>query len=245
MKQDYGYGMTVLGALLLAAIYIACSSGCQQSAPPYGVEVQAALPGSERQTWAVAPVINQSGQKEVDPLLQADLVYAQLQQVAGLTVIPVNRVVQVYAALRITQVQSEEQAELVCEALGCDALVVTSVTLYDPFDPPKLGVAMQLFRRGAKAFSDGRGGIDPRELAREAAPPPGQNLPTDGNFTQVVGMYDAANGSVREALASYAAGRHDPASPLGARAHMMDMDRYCAFVYHQLVGELLYRYSKL
>ena len=56
------------------------------------------LPG-KRQVWAIAPVINLSGQKAVDPILQADLVYQQMQQVHGLTLVPVNRVVEVMAGL--------------------------------------------------------------------------------------------------------------------------------------------------
>src|ERR1043165_1964861 len=99
------------------------------------------LPGYTRQSWAVAPVINLSGQSGVDPILQADILFNQLQQVAGVNGLPVNRVVQVYSTLHIDQVQSEEQAALVCDLLGCDALLVGTISLYDPYDPPKLGAS--------------------------------------------------------------------------------------------------------
>src|SRR3954465_10909272 len=99
--------------LLLACLVLA---GCGDKTPEYGQERALALPGSVRQTWAVAPVVDLSGER-VDPILQADLVHAQAQRIAGLNIVPVNRVVQVYAALHINQVQSEEQAALICDLL--------------------------------------------------------------------------------------------------------------------------------
>ena len=131
--------------------------------------------------------------------------FQQLQQVHGLTVIPVNRVAQVFAGLQIARVQSPEQATLVCEQLGCDALVVPADDhdFHDPYDPPeKFGASLQIFCKGASCPDSERrtcmscpafGDAAPR-----AAPPPPAQL---AGFKQSVGMYDAANGSVRELLA--------------------------------------------
>ena len=222
---------SIVAALVLIEL-VGCAAKHQ-----YGTEMPVYLPGKHRQVWAVAPALNLSGQEEVDPLLQADDVYEQLQQVHGLTVIPVNRVAQVYAALKLDKVQSSEQAALVCDALACDALVVPTVTAYDPYDPPKFGASLQLFRkpRGYGRAPD----IDIRALASAASPPPVQSLPRQAGFKQSVGMYDAANGSVREALFEYARGRNDPLGPLGSREYLLSMDRYCGFVYHELIVDLL------
>jgi hypothetical protein len=159
-------------------------------------------------------------------------------------VIPVNRVVEVYAALRIDQVQSPEQAALVCEQLGCDGLVVPTVTAFDAYDPPKFGGALQLFRRSAHvaAAAARPANVDPRDLARAAAPLPTEPMPAANDpaaFVQAVGMYDAANGTVRQALWGYAHGRHDPLGPMGRREYLQSMDRYTGFAYHQLVEHLL------
>ncbi len=54
-------------------------------------------------------------------------------------------------------------------------------------------------------------------------------------------MFDAANGSVREALLLYAQGRNDPLGPMGEKEYLASMDRYCGFVYHTLIGDLLDR----
>lgn len=224
--------MCILAATLLSL------SGCSSDTPPYGTETPLFLPGHARQTWAVAPVINLSGQKPADPILQADVLYEQLQQVAGLTVIPVNRVVEVYSSLRIEQVQSEEQAALVCDLLGCDALIVATVTIYDPYDPPKMGASLQLFRKGAYHRPPN---VDPRELARRATPAPGAPVLAHARFVQTVGMFDAANGSTRDEALKYAQGRHDPERPYGPREYVIEMDRYCGFVYYSLIDEMFHK----
>jgi len=219
--------------LVLAAVL----SGCVEKQPPYGTEATIRLRGAEGQVWAVAPAVNLSGEQSIDPLLQADLVYQQLQQVRGLTVIPVNRVVEVYVALGIDSVQSQEKAAIVCDVLGADALLIPSVTIYDPFNPPKLGAALQLF--GPQARPVRQTTVSPRELARSAAPAIDQPMPVQVEFVQAVGIYDAANGSVRTALEAYARGRYEPAGPLGLKEYYVNMDRYCGFVYHELIRDLL------
>ncbi len=52
-------------------------------------------------------------------------------------------------------------------------------------------------------------------------------------------MYDAANGSTRADVLRFAQGRHDPDSPYGPNIYLIDMDRYCSYVYHSLIRELL------
>ena len=225
-------------AIAISALII----GCQSGPKPYGTEQQTYLPGQHRQIWAVAPAVNLSGQ-EVDPLIQADDLYEQLQQVHGLTVIPVNRVAQVFASLQIARVQSAEQAALVCQQLGCDALIVPTVTIYDPYDPPKFGASLQVFRKDKVELPPN---VDVHELSRAATPPPGEPLPTpqQAAFKQSVGMFDAANGTVRERLNAYATGRNDPNGPLAQREYLLCMDRYCGFVYHELIGELIRSITK-
>jgi hypothetical protein len=237
--------LVVLGTVALLAV------GCAERVPPYGVERQASYssPQRRREVWAVAPAINLSGLRDVDPLLQADLVYGQLQQVRGITVIPVNRVVEVYATLKIDKVQSPEQATVVCDLLGCDALVLPTVNAYDPNVPPKFGASLQLL--GKPSDFARPAAVDPRELARQATPDKSESLAAAANpkgeatgVVQAVGMFDAANGSVREALFAYAAGRNDPAGPMGPKEYLASMDRFCGFVYHELILDVISRASR-
>jgi hypothetical protein len=225
--------------LLLLLVGFAALEGCQQPPPPYGTEHAMYLPLLKRQVWAVAPALNLSGEREADPLLQADVLFEQLQQVHGLTVIPVNRVVEVYAGLHLAKVQTAEQAALVCDLLGCDALVVPTVTAFDPYNPPKLGASLQVFRKPrGYARPDN---VDPRELARQAGQRTTESLPAprDSQFLQAVGMFDAANGSTREALEAYAKGRNDPTGAMRVKEYYVSMDRYCGFVYNSLIADVL------
>jgi hypothetical protein len=214
---------------------LAMLAGCLT--PQYGREQQVTLQNRIRPVWAIAPAINLSGQPQVDPLLQSDLLYQQLQEVNNITVIPVDRVIQVYAALRIEKVQSEDQAAVVCEQLGCDALLIPTVTTFDPYDPPKMGAAIQLLARPGSSHAPN---VDAHELTRLATPLETQALPPRPNFIQVVGMYDAANGTVHEAVLTYAKGRNDPVGPLGAKEYFVNMDRFSGFVYHALILDLLH-----
>jgi hypothetical protein len=157
--------------------------------------------------------------KEVDPILQADLLFQQLQEVQGLTVIPVNRTAEAMMALHLEKIQSPQQAQFLCQMLGCDGLVVATVTSYDPYDPPKMGAALQLFHRPS----------GPTTAATQPAT----------EILQTVGMYDAENGSVRDSLIRYAHGRNDPVGPYAVKEYFVNMDRFGDFVYHQLIAEML------
>jgi len=243
MNRRNGLHVLLVALALLPAAFSA--NGCAEQDPPYGTEVQLNFPTRHQEIWAVAPAVNLSGYRDVEPLLQADLLYQQLQHVRGLTVIPVNRVAEVYATLRIDRLQTPEQAAEICEILGCDRLIVPTVTAYDPYVPPKIGASLQVFgpvsREARRASS-----VDPHELARRAAPQ--ENEPLEAQqaqpegivpFVQSVGMFDAANGSVRDALLIYASGRNDPAGPMGAKEYVASVDRYCGFVYHELIVQVM------
>jgi hypothetical protein len=227
---------SILGLCLLAIVF--ATPGCVSHKPkPYGKDQQLFLPGDKQLVWAVAPTINLSGEPQVDPLLQSDLLFDELQQVRGLKVIPVNSVVRVYASLHIEKVESEEQAYLVCQLLGCDGLVVPTITLFDPYDPPKVGASLQLFLK--PGTYDPAPTLDPRELARAATPGPTEPTASPQGLKQEVGMFDAADGSTRDQINAYAVGRTDPNGPMSVKEIYVSMDRYCGFVYHQLLSELL------
>jgi hypothetical protein len=213
------------------------SAGCSWHQKPYGEEQQSFLPGEHRQVWAVAPTINISGESQIDPLLQSDLVYQEMQKVHGLTVIPVDRVVEVYISMKIDKIQNERQANDICQVLGCDGLIVPTITAYDPYDPPKFGASLQLFVKPGTFQKMPT--IDPRQLERSATTVPLPKMPQTHNMAQVVELYDAADGTVRDQVTAYSKGRTDPNGPLGSQEIIMSMDRYCAFGYHELLNELL------
>jgi hypothetical protein len=135
------------------------------------------------------------------------------------------------------KVQSSQDAEHVCQLLGCDGLLVPTVTLYNPYDPPKMGATIQLFLKpgafGKMATLDTH---DLNSSATMALPPA---VEENQQLIQAVIMDDADEGSVRSRAKSYAAGRTDPNGPIGENAVFISMDRYCGFVYHELIQQLL------
>ena len=123
------------------------------------------------------------------------------------------------------------------DQLGCDGLIVASITQFDPYNPPKFGGAIQLFEK-PRGFQ--RPIADPHELLRAgSSSAAGEALPGHPDFEQVVGMFDAANGSVRDAVVAYASGRHEPEGPMGVNEYFSNMDRYCGFAYYSLLDSLL------
>ena len=210
-------------AVLFILISLALS-GCGPKPKPYGVERRLALPAARQQVWAVAPAVNFSGEPGVDPLLQADLLFAELGAVRGVRAVPVNQTAKAMAGLGLGGIGSADDAEDVCQALGADALVVPTVTLYDPYDPPTMGASLQVYPATGTALSaavlpDARATLRLTRAAREAAEdlrlPRGEVAASQ--FVQAAGVFDAGHGSTRRAAAAYARGRTDPAGPLAGR----------------------------
>ena len=240
---------SVAGSLLrgfcLLLLAVALLAGCRQE-PEYGVERRLHLPAETQQVWAVAPAVNLSGQRGVDPLLQADSLFRELQSVRGIKAVPVNRTAEMYAVLGIDQIESPEQAQVICELLGVDGVIVPTVTIYDPYNPPKMGAAIQLFARDGSSLSP-QTLLDMEEVrrlvraARDTTAGLADPAPVSARFLQEAGLFDAAHGSTRDALGRYAQGRNDPIGPAaGGQVYLLSMDRFSGFVWHQLLGDLMF-----
>ena len=128
---------------------------------------------------------------------------------------------------------------MLIDALGVDALVVGSVTAYDPYPPPTLGMAVQVFAAGSR-----RGGssIDPQALIRssrgyEAAP---GDLGNPLRATaQAAGVFAARNHNTLAQLKEYATGRVEPDEAFGNDVYLNDMELYTQFVSFRLIHDLL------
>jgi hypothetical protein len=122
-------------------------------------------------------------------------------------------------------------------ALEVDGLLVGTITGWDPYDPPKIGAAVQLYRRRVPTAA---GRTDPRKLSRAATPdelpvPEGAEPPV----SEVAHYFDAANGTTRRLLRNYAHGRAPTDRPAGWRRYLLDMDLYGRFVSHELMRRML------
>jgi hypothetical protein len=163
---------------------------------------------------AVAPALNHSGASDFDRLVAADLMASELAQVDGFEVLPVSRTLAVLARQGVSQVDSPAHALEVRDTLGADAILVFAITEYDPYDPPVLGIAAQLYgSMPGRRFS----GVDPVRVSRSPQPVfGGLSRPTNGPLAQVSVVRNAAHEPVIREVRDYARSRAG-----GLKVHMV------------------------
>lgn len=201
--------------------------------------------GQPEVVWAVAPLRNESGVSLVDPLLISDALTYQFEQIRGVATLPVNRTIGVMRAMGLASIDSPEQAHALIEALGVDGLIVGSITAFDPYDPPKLGLAIGLFARPGSLGSPSRSSLDPltnNPSAMNAATTDSQiELSTDALAPLAFASehLDAKSHEVQMAVQAYAQGRSDTVSALGWRRYLASMPLYADFASYRLAERLL------
>jgi len=206
-----------------------------------------AAPYASRRVWAVAPLRNESGSLHADGLMFADRFARALENAQGLDTLPVNRTLEAMQALRMEQITSPAEAMQLMHALGADGLVVGTLTAYDPYDPPKVGIAMELYlNRDVEALEM----LDPRLLAEAAVDPsPRRTSPQRRQPVSVASAFlDAADPMVRQQLKRYAVDRgkaNDPRFKLFTeqddhwRLYRISIDLYAEFVGYEMSRRLL------
>ena len=226
----------VLFGLWVVLLGFAPPSGCAHRGrltSPTGLS----SPVGYTRLWAVVPFTNESGVSTVDSFRVADAFTQQLEQVRGIDTVAVNRVVNAMRATKIVSVGTPNEAFVLMESLQVDAIVVGTITAFDPYPPPTLGMAIQVFTRDAR-----RGGhaLDTQTLTR--APTDDTVMMDATGFratAQAAGIFDARNHTTLGLLRKYATGRTEPDSPFGNEVYLMDIELYTQFVSYWLIHDLL------
>src|SRR4051812_13995675 len=114
------------GMLALAAW---AGGGCsffsgEKKPAPRPIEFSLESPYAGVKTLAVAPAINLSGSRDIDPLVVADALFEELQQVRDLNVLPVNKTLMAMNHLGMRSIDDAHAAQMLAEALGADGLVI-------------------------------------------------------------------------------------------------------------------------
>jgi len=227
-------------ATLAAAVAGGMSAGCSGFGGAGHTAGPPPSPYRARHVFAVVPLRNESGSTHVDTAAMADKLTHELQRYAGIDTLPVNRVLAAMAVLGIEEVHTREQAMAVRQELGVDGLVTGTVTAYDPYDPPKLGLSVEVYL--GEHTPAGR--LDTRALTRAAVD--GETRPTGGAHggqpaSTVAGVFDAADPAVARGLMGYG-GSHSrsPHDPEGWRVYRISMDLYSQYVSRVMVARLMH-----
>lgn len=225
--RRFGRAVCRSAAIAVCMLISACTHSEEK------VKVHTAL--IEPTTFAVAPILNFSGEFNLDPVKAADLLASELTFVDGASVLPVSRVVAVLAAQGRTQIESTEHALSVAEAVGADAIIVAGVTEYDPYTPI-MGVAMQIY--SLRAPTDGH--MDPSMIAREARPTTMVSQTDDPRIPtgQVQVIYNATHAHVVDAVKAYADDRKEDLQ-MGYKQYLKVQSLYIRFVWHDALTRLL------
>jgi len=223
--------MLIAVAILLEGCAVLDTIG-QRSQPlssPYGA----------RRIWAVTALRNESGSLEADGLRMADHLAQQLENVPKVDVLPINRTIAAMQSLKLTQVDSLNQAVALMETLGADGLVVGTITAYDPYDVPTLGLAIELYtNRGPDVM-----GLDTAKLRRASTSGPeqaGPQVPASHQPVSVVsGFYRASDGRVRRTMQHYARDKGPIEDRDAWHRYRVSMDLYSQFVAYVISERLM------
>lgn len=224
-----------LAAMMMTFSALTLMLGC--ASEPLVLPAQLGAPYERTQLWAVAPFVNESGVSIVNGERIADLFAEQAEQVHGVSAVPVNRVLVAMRRLELRAVNTHADAATLMNALGVDGLIVGTVTAYDPYTPPKLGVAIQLYRR-ERPPTPMQFDLYRLQRARTELVPPDASGPM-GPVNQVSGVFDGANHQTLLWLDQYSAGRTEPRSAYGKRVYLVSMELYTQFVAFRMMHDLL------
>lgn len=230
--------MLILSSAVLAGGVMLSLGGCEQ---PQRIASTVA-PYETRQVFAVAPLRNESGSAYVDGARLADKLTQRLALTRGLDTLPVNRVLAAMEALGIDRIADKGDAIRLRQTLGVDGLVVGTVTAYEPYNPPKLGMNLELYLADRLVWSGSE--LDTRELSAAATDRnselPGGEAGRRQPVTALGVFYDAADPEVLDLLKAYTVERGpDGTGEMTLRRHLISIDLYSEFVSYQLTTRLL------
>ncbi len=187
--------------------------------------------------FAVAPLRNESGTTVFRADEVTDAIVRAVSSVPGIRCLPLNRTIAELRGLGMREITGPADLEALAEAMNVDGLIVGTVTAYDPYNPPTLGLSLAL-HAGNPTFA---AGPDLGDI-RGAVTDPQMPAPSRYVETPVASMsdvFDGRNQGVQMQVRRYAEGRIERGSPRGWKTYLASMPLYTEFVAHAAVGRLL------
>lgn len=128
---------------MLCLLCLLATSGCYML-PQLGHQPMYHNPFPQLTKVAVAPFFNLSTEPAADGRQFAEAYGNELQSIPGFEVVPVGVVERAMEAHGLT-LESPEQARLLAQQLGVDAIVVAAVTDFRPYYPPRCGLQVEWY----------------------------------------------------------------------------------------------------
>ena len=232
-------------AVLLGCILIGCA-GCNNTDKRDRFNVPGVIVAPYDTTqgevlWAVIPPMNESGVSSVREDEVGDHIVAAVQGIRGVRCLPINRTLAAMRETGIHQITSANEAIALANTLGVDGIIAGSITAYDPYDPPVLGLALALYSRPGAMQRGQQADLDSRALTMaytDFGSFDGSRFSGDP-INAVSQHLDGRNHEVLMELKRFAEGRSDSTSALRWRVYLASMDLYTQFVAHHTVGRLI------
>ncbi len=224
-----------VAAVLFCTVLLFSGIGCQRA--NYVVEpARLANDAFGPLIIAVAPAINVSGSSDLDPNRVADLMAGELSYVDMVDVIPVSRVLAVLTDQERRRIESPAHALEVARILGADAILVFSVTEYDPYDPPVVGISAQLY--GRTRFGLAR--FNPQRESRRGSPSPDIGFISPlAPIAQAQRVFNATHEWGSSEVQRFARMRCADCGPLGWRKYVASQQAYVRFCCYKTLESLM------
>ena len=221
--------------LLLA---LALLSGCSieswkyKSYPPN--------PCPDLQVVAVLPVFNSTLDGKFDGMEYGNIIASELIKFDGFRVLrPIDFKRAMEAGEKINSV---EDVLRISRKMKADAVLVTQITDYDPYDPPRIGINVQFLRTQGRTLS----GADIDRIVQSASwrrGPLAMTRERAGNWIDAFEtVYDAHEERIRKEAIQYAQAQEGEDTPfVGEKEFLAVQSRYMQFVANQLLNRLFDR----
>jgi hypothetical protein len=191
--------------------------------------------------WAIALPRNESGTGDLDTLAVGDALAATVEEIKGVRAVPLNRTIAAMRSLRLTDIRTPSEALAVANVLGADAILVTSVTAYDPYTP-KIGITAALYGT-PNGLGAGVGGLEPREitsLTNESKGTQGRS-PLGAPLSVTSNHLDGRNHDVLRDIKMYAEGRSRSSSAYGWKRYVASWPQFLSYASYRTLHDLVSR----
>jgi hypothetical protein len=159
--------------------------------------------------------------------------------------------------LHIPSIDDPAAAQRLAQYLGADGLIIPAVTAYDPYNPPVVGMVLQMYTPPAAAIPAAatvapeatihvaanagtvRANPDRPTLVADVAPATPVPLVIRQPVSQVSAVFNATNQSVLRELKGFVNGRTQYDSAMMDQKYLLDSDAYMRFVCSAMMRRLM------